>query len=149
MEHILEETVSSEDLKKFEQKYHEELNHGKVIMTNSLYFILSLMYQVSATSQFEYAWCLVRSRYPADIRKGIILLEDLFQVCNIYIFDSTTSLSSEQRWIQQARLPLLSCHWQHQVEGVCHSTEVCSSSAAGGAWQQTGSGDDHVWHRQL
>lgn len=63
MEHILEETVSSEDLKKFEQKYHEELNHGKV----------------SATSQFEYAWCLVRSRYPADIRKGIILLEDLFQ----------------------------------------------------------------------
>ena len=63
MEHILEETVSSEDLKKFEQKYHEELQHGKV----------------SATSQFEYAWCLVRSRYPADIRKGIILLEDLFQ----------------------------------------------------------------------
>ena len=36
-------------------------------------------HQVSATSQFEYAWCLVRSRYPADIRKGIILLEDLFQ----------------------------------------------------------------------
>ena len=63
MEHILEETVSSEDLKKFEQKYHEELQHGKV----------------SATSQFEYAWCLVRSKYPADIRKGIILLEDLFQ----------------------------------------------------------------------
>ena len=37
-------------------------------------------FQVSATSQFEYSWCLVRSRYPADIRKGIILLEDLFQV---------------------------------------------------------------------
>ena len=50
------------------------------------------MFQVSATSQFEYAWCLVRSRYPADIRKGIILLEDLFQVCNIYIFDSTLQL---------------------------------------------------------
>ena len=33
MEHILEETVSSEDLKKFEQKYHEELNHGKVKFT--------------------------------------------------------------------------------------------------------------------
>ena len=63
MEHILEDTVSSEDLKKYEQKYHEELQHGKI----------------SATSQFEYAWCLVRSRYPADIRKGIILLEDLFQ----------------------------------------------------------------------
>ena len=34
---------------------------------------------MSSTSQFEYSWCLVRSRYPADIRKGIILLEDLFQ----------------------------------------------------------------------
>jgi len=63
MEHILDETVPAEDLKKFEQKYHEELQHGKV----------------SSSSQFEYAWCLVRSRYPADIRKGIILLEDLFQ----------------------------------------------------------------------
>jgi len=63
MEQILEETVSSEDLKKFEQKYHSELQTG----------------QVSSSSQFEYAWCLVRSRYPADIRKGIILLEDLFQ----------------------------------------------------------------------
>merc|ERR1711971_1121710 len=63
METILEETVATEDLKKFEQKYHVELQHGKV----------------SATSQFEYSWCLVRSRYPADIRKGIILLEDLFQ----------------------------------------------------------------------
>jgi len=63
METILEETVATEDLKKFEQKYHVELNNGKV----------------SSESQFEYAWCLVRSRYPADIRKGIILLEDLFQ----------------------------------------------------------------------
>merc|ERR1712042_25687 len=64
MEHILDETVPAEDLKKFEQKYHEELQHGKV----------------SSSSQFEYAWCLVRSRYPADIGKGIILLEDLYQV---------------------------------------------------------------------
>merc|ERR1711974_180277 len=63
METILEETVATEDLKKFEQKYHVELNNGKV----------------SSESQFEYAWCSVRSRYPADIRKGIILLEDLFQ----------------------------------------------------------------------
>ena len=30
MEYILEETVPSEDLKKFEQKYHQELQHGKV-----------------------------------------------------------------------------------------------------------------------
>ena len=38
-----------------------------------------ILLKVSSTSQFEYSWCLVRSRYPADIRKGIILLEDLFQ----------------------------------------------------------------------
>ena len=30
METILEETVATEDLKKFEQKYHTELNGGKV-----------------------------------------------------------------------------------------------------------------------
>ena len=25
--------------------------------------------------QFEYAWCLIRSRYPTDIKRGIFLLE--------------------------------------------------------------------------
>lgn len=29
--------------------------------------------------QFEYAWCLVRSKYSADISKGVILLEELFE----------------------------------------------------------------------
>lgn len=33
---------------------------------------------VTPKSQFEYAWCLVRSKYSADIRKGILLLEDLY-----------------------------------------------------------------------
>ena len=40
--------------------------------------VILFIFQVSSSSQFEYAWCLVRSRYPADNRKGIILLEDLF-----------------------------------------------------------------------
>ena len=89
METVLEETVSSEDLKRFEQKYHTELQEGKVstfyfhninlvkLPLIWIYFLLS--YKVSSGSQFEYAWCLVRSRYPADIRKGIILLEDLLK----------------------------------------------------------------------
>jgi hypothetical protein len=34
---------------------------------------------VTTEAQFNYAWCLVRSKYPADIRKGILLLEDLFK----------------------------------------------------------------------
>jgi len=63
MEHIIDETIPSEDFKRFEQKYYEEHLQGKA----------------SSSCQFEYGWCLVRSRYPADIRKGIILLEDLFQ----------------------------------------------------------------------
>ncbi|XP_076387467.1 mitochondrial fission 1 protein isoform X2 [Megachile rotundata] len=51
-------------LEKFERVYHEQLRSSFV----------------TQKAQFEYAWCLVRSKYPADIRKGIILLEDLY--CN-------------------------------------------------------------------
>ena len=29
----------------------------------------------SANAQFEYAWCLVRSKYQRDLRKGVALLE--------------------------------------------------------------------------
>ena len=64
MEHLLEENVASEDLKKFEARYQTEFQNG----------------QVSAGAQFDYAWCLVRSKYPSDIRKGILLLEDLYMV---------------------------------------------------------------------
>ena len=39
MEHILDETVPSEDLKKFEQKYHEELNQGKVVFDRIFLFV--------------------------------------------------------------------------------------------------------------
>ena len=63
---ILEDVVTPADLKKFETKYHSELaaNSGRPVATGT---------------QFDYAWCLVRSKYPADIRKGILLLEDLFK----------------------------------------------------------------------
>ena len=69
MEHLLEENVASEDLKKFEARYQAELSAG----------------QVSASAQFDYAWCLVRSKYPSDIRKGILLLEDLYTVRFLFI----------------------------------------------------------------
>ncbi|KAF7988999.1 hypothetical protein HCN44_007309 [Aphidius gifuensis] len=61
MDDVLDEVVSPDDLKKFEIKYNQELK------------LSSVTQQV----QFEYSWCLVRSKYPADIRKGIYLLEDL------------------------------------------------------------------------
>ncbi|KAK1153332.1 mitochondrial fission 1 protein [Acipenser oxyrinchus oxyrinchus] len=61
MEAVVSETVTPEDLMKFEKKYTAELAKGSV----------------SKESQFEYAWCLIRSKYSNDIAKGILLLEEL------------------------------------------------------------------------
>ncbi|XP_057667500.1 mitochondrial fission 1 protein [Diorhabda carinulata] len=63
MADVLTETVSPEDLKKFEKIYHEQLYKN----------------DVTPRAQFEYAWCLVRSKYSADIQKGIMLLEELYK----------------------------------------------------------------------
>ncbi|RZC34415.1 mitochondrial fission 1 protein [Asbolus verrucosus] len=63
MSGILSETVEPSDLKKFEKIYHEQLYKN----------------DVTPKAQFEYAWCLVRSKYSSDIQKGIILLEDLYK----------------------------------------------------------------------
>lgn len=52
----------SHEFNKFENNYNEHVNKG----------------DVTSKIKFEYAWCLIRSRYPADIRRGVILLEDLF-----------------------------------------------------------------------
>lgn len=61
MESVLNEVVSMEDLQKFEKKFNEELSKGSV----------------SKGTKFEYAWCLVRSRYNEDIKKGLAFLEEL------------------------------------------------------------------------
>ena len=83
MEHLLEENVALEDLKKFEARYQTELSGG----------------QVSSSAQFDYAWCLVRSKYPSDIRKGILLLEDLYTVSLLrnYVFLVISVLLSSSR----------------------------------------------------
>ncbi|KAJ7313062.1 hypothetical protein JRQ81_004328 [Phrynocephalus forsythii] len=61
MESVLSEVVALEDLQRFEKKYNAELNAGSI----------------SKGTTFEYAWCLVRSKYNEDIKKGIVLLEEL------------------------------------------------------------------------
>ncbi|XP_007435870.1 mitochondrial fission 1 protein [Python bivittatus] len=61
MESVLSEVVALEDLRRFEKKFNSEQNAGGV----------------SKGTQFEYAWCLVRSKYNEDIKKGIVLLEEL------------------------------------------------------------------------
>uniref|UniRef100_A0A0A9WLK5 Mitochondrial fission 1 protein n=1 Tax=Lygus hesperus TaxID=30085 RepID=A0A0A9WLK5_LYGHE len=63
MEEILDEVVSTEDLKKYEAIYYKEIDANNV----------------KKESTFNYAWCLVRSKYATDIRKGICLLENLFK----------------------------------------------------------------------
>ncbi|EDV98893.1 mitochondrial fission 1 protein [Drosophila grimshawi] len=65
MEELLNDVVPQEDLERFERKYQQE---NKV---NG---------EVSIETKFEYACCLVRSRYTNDIRKGIMILEDLAHV---------------------------------------------------------------------
>ncbi|KAK2863067.1 hypothetical protein Q5P01_002600 [Channa striata] len=63
MEAVLSDVVAPEDLLKFEKKYNNELVKGAV----------------SKDTKFEYAWCLIRSKYSDDIKKGIALLEELVQ----------------------------------------------------------------------
>ncbi|KAG5885537.1 hypothetical protein JTB14_027392 [Gonioctena quinquepunctata] len=63
MADILSEIVDPEDLKKFEKIYHEQLYKN----------------DVTPKAQFDYAWCLVRSKYPTDIQKGIVLFEELYR----------------------------------------------------------------------
>ncbi|XP_077987845.1 mitochondrial fission 1 protein-like [Glandiceps talaboti] len=62
METVVEEVVSPEDLKKFERLFNEEAAKG----------------DVSSKTTFEYAWCLIRSRYLRDMQKGVALLEQLY-----------------------------------------------------------------------
>uniref|UniRef100_T1H055 Uncharacterized protein n=1 Tax=Megaselia scalaris TaxID=36166 RepID=T1H055_MEGSC len=61
MEDFLKDTVNPKDLEKFEKNYRRELEANNV----------------SHSTQFEYAFCLVRSQYARDIQTGILLLEDL------------------------------------------------------------------------
>ncbi|XP_061664918.1 mitochondrial fission 1 protein [Syngnathoides biaculeatus] len=63
MEAVLSDVVAPEDLLKFEKKYNNELAKGAV----------------SKETRFEYAWCLIRSKYTDDIKKGIAMLEELVQ----------------------------------------------------------------------
>nr|XP_039248027.1 mitochondrial fission 1 protein-like [Styela clava] len=62
MEEIINEVIATQDIMKFERKYKKEEAIGKV----------------EATTQFEYAWCLVRSQYKNDWKKGVVLLEELY-----------------------------------------------------------------------
>ena len=61
MEALLGETTPPDELKIFEKAYYDEMNKGGA----------------ANQTRFNYAWCLIRSKYRADIHRGIMLLEDL------------------------------------------------------------------------
>jgi len=58
---LAEEFVDNDDILWIEKKYKAEENVGRVTLN----------------TQFQYASCLIRSRYKDDIQKGIPLLMDL------------------------------------------------------------------------
>jgi len=62
MEELLTEVVPQEDLENIEKKYHDEKK---------------LDGDVTTETKFQYAFVLIRSRYTNDVRKGIMLLEEL------------------------------------------------------------------------
>jgi len=57
----MDEIISKEDRKRFEEQYNAELEKGKV----------------SSDTQFNYAWCLIRSDKKDDILKGVLLIQGL------------------------------------------------------------------------
>ena len=60
---LAEEFIDNDDIIMIEQKYKDEKSVGRLTMT----------------TQFQYASCLVRSKYKDDIQKGIKLLVELCQ----------------------------------------------------------------------
>ncbi|ESO86379.1 hypothetical protein LOTGIDRAFT_195115 [Lottia gigantea] len=62
MDVIVEEHVNPDDLKKYEALYRDQERRGPP----------------SDKATFDYAWCLVRSKYLKDMERGTSLLEDLF-----------------------------------------------------------------------
>lgn len=63
MERIINDIVEPEDLKKYELLYNDQTRRG----------------HASDKAQFDYAWCLVRSKYLEDMKRGVALFEDLIR----------------------------------------------------------------------
>ncbi|KAG9471727.1 hypothetical protein GDO78_023231 [Eleutherodactylus coqui] len=107
MEAVLNDLVAVEDLMRFEKKYLAELSAGSL----------------SKSTQFEYAWCLIRSKYTADIQKGAVLLEDLLPKGNkdeqrdylFYLAVAHYRLKVSVCW-HPLMCSLLECYQQRLVE---------------------------------
>lgn len=63
-ERLLRSYVDSRELHRIEISYNEHLHHGHML----------------PSVQYDYGRCLVLSRFPADIIKGVVLMEQLIQL---------------------------------------------------------------------
>ena len=63
MEVVINERIDPKILMEFERKYQQEEAMGNI----------------SDTTKFEYAWCLVRSHYSDDWKTGCRYLEELYE----------------------------------------------------------------------
>lgn len=68
MEELINDPIRADELMKFEKKYKSEEAVGKP----------------DKLTTFEYSWCLIRSRYKEDWKRGLNLLEDLFKTGNTH-----------------------------------------------------------------
>lgn len=59
----MDDSLTVDDVKRFEVAYNAELERGKV----------------SSETQFSYAWCLIKGNDKTDILKGVLLLQGLCQ----------------------------------------------------------------------
>ncbi|CAN7938010.1 unnamed protein product [Ixodes hexagonus] len=63
-EHLLGTYVDATELSRFEQRYNNHLQHGHML----------------PAIQYDYGRCLIFSHLPADIFKGMVLMEQLLQL---------------------------------------------------------------------
>lgn len=64
--------------------------------------------QVSEKAKFEYAWCLVRSKYIDDMKEGVALLEGTDKRCPIYQY-CVLHHSLQISYSKSLSLPYIAC----------------------------------------
>lgn len=63
---LLQYNVSTEDIEEYEKAYRKQVAEG----------------EVDIDTKFQYAWCLVHSKDLRNVKKALVLLEELFKAGN-------------------------------------------------------------------
>eukprot|EP00126_Sphaerothecum_destruens_P009402 Sdes_comp20500_c0_seq5m14962 len=116
-----------EDVEKFEAIYNCQVVTGKA----------------SAESKFNYAWCLVRSKYRNDIKKGIQLLEGwlalIFRKNHVLLVSFSRWLAASSNFTQ---------NWLHRMEASeIFSTTFALDTFASTNWRRQKNTTNCFWAR--